>query len=615
MKATLRLYRNEILAALTVGLFISSQDLLASGANGMPSRPPSPPANSNSQRMFYGEADSSSKPDEAPSSVEGSDKLGTFPNTQPKFTTPDPDPEKEDGSDRDNAVKTAVRTAPPAAANRYGEVTSCRGSPRPPNCPPNNTTQNRNQQTDNLPLPPAPVPPEGATGNQNQTQTPAPEPSANNVGAVQPPQDISNRSQTTQPGNSSAGTLQEARQQVQLCRDAAKRARECCNNPAACTVGGGKEVGEAISALSALTAVGGAALVGSTGGDAGKLQKACSILQAIGYGSAAVNGGAATVCYTAKSSCNDECDEISKKYQEMVDNCTPEMGCTSATKSELQSQIRTGEANSRSCDALNGQISKSLAQGVVGGLGGQYAGLCAELSKASTGLPKFDTQPVFTTDCNNPANASNPACLNCSIAANQSNPLCRKPGGTLGDGASVAVSSPGNFGVGTANANVDGNAGYDGPGQRAITPEIKPAAASAKEVANNSGGAMLGGGGGGNPGFGIPDRPQGGGRGGYNTDIMQGVGGGGGYTVSSVPTAAGSGFSGYGSAAPNNANKAFDLRQYLPGGAKDPKRKIAGLGVAVPEMGSRFDDIFKRVNDRVNVLCRLERLMDCGKKR
>jgi hypothetical protein len=410
--------------------------------------------------------------------------------------------------------------------------------------------------------------------------------------------------------------VMKANQDLQACKQSMNTATLCCRNPGGCNAaGGGAAVSSALQTLSQLTAAGSAIAVGASAGNTNQLKNVCTVLSYVGFGSAVANVGAAGICTSTQGSCQDKCGAIKTTYQPYLTCQTGSCGGTYTN--QLNNIIIEASSASGACDGLGNNVSMELQQGVAGGLGGQYAALCANIAAASSGFNNLDRLPVFNTDCRLPANANNPICLNCSTAAGASNPLCRGAGGSSSGATGVSSIAASNFGTGSGNSNVANNPGFDGNGQAPVTPTITPNNLGNSGVQQGTPGGSLLGASAGGQGFGIPDKPAQRAAG-YNTDVMQGVSGGGGYTVSpGPPVAATAGFSGYGTALDKKDSnaKGFDLRQYLPGGAKDPKRNLAGLGAPHPEMGNRFDDIFKRVNDRVQVLCRLDRLMDCNKKK
>jgi hypothetical protein len=365
-----------------------------------------------------------------------------------------------------------------------------------------------------------------------------------------------------------------------------------------------------------LASAGSAIAIDASAGNINQLKNVCNVLSYVGYGSAAANVGAAGICTSTQGSCTDACGGMRAKYQPYLTNCNSPSGiCGGNNSVNLNNILIQASAYVGTCQGLGNNISAELGQGVAGGIGGSYASLCANIAAADANA--YPAYPNFNVNCSNPANYSNPMCLNCSTAAGASNPLCRGTAGSSSGATGVSSVAATNFGTGTGNSNVANNPGFDGNGQMPVTPSVAPNPFVNSGVQQGTPGGSLLGQSGSGQGFGIPDKAAKA-AGGYNTDVLQGVSGGGGYTVSQgPPVAATAGFSGYGPGTDKKDSnaKAFDLRQYLPGGAKDPKRNIAGIGSPHPEMGNRYDDIFKRVNDRVKVLCKLDRLMDCNKKK
>ena len=151
------------------------------------------------------------------------------------------------------------------------------------------------------------------------------------------------------------------------------------------------------------------------------------------------------------------------------------------------------------------------------------------------------------------------------------------------------------------------------PGERQFG---QPASVSAVP---NGGGGMPGGGGGGaaslgggatTGGFGIPNASK--------TNVLQGERGGGGYsqTLAAMKDMqggqGGGGFSGYGGGNGSGIERGMDLRQFLPGGAKDPARKLAGT--ASPQnmqIQSATTNIWNRVTERIRTRCAQGLLRDC----
>ena len=204
---------------------------------------------------------------------------------------------------------------------------------------------------------------------------------------------------------------------------------------------------------------------------------------------------------------------------------------------------------------------------------------------------------------------TNAACVDCRRDPN--NAACPKAeADTKGTaGFKKEDTQPGTFNTPDIAA-IDPNAGAN--------PSKNPyESAAANLVPNNTGGAIPGQGG----------QPQAAGQGkagpggtpGYDTDVMHGSMSGG-YSAQAgnmnMESSSGAGgWSGYGRNPANTGGyEGMDLKKYLPGQANDPARKIAGLGSINGEIGPKYGDIFKRITDRVQVLCRFNRLLDCEKK-
>jgi hypothetical protein len=231
-------------------------------------------------------------------------------------------------------------------------------------------------------------------------------------------------------------------------------------------------------------------------------------------------------------------------------------------------------------------------QMTASGLGTSLLQSCEDLT---SGIPKN-----VGIDCNKPEFAN--LCSNCMAPGAQSKPECAWLFNTPNN-----ANLP-NPGLPTAKAGGDPNGTLDDIFNQNPDLSKDHAAQENKVLAGNQpGGGMPPGGGplGGGP----PPAAGGPGSSGYKTDIERGIGMSG-YS-------SGGGFSGGGYTNPNAvaANSPFDLRQYLPGGKKDPKRNIAGMRMpASAGIGARYDDIWERISRRVTSMCVSNRLLECNGK-
>jgi hypothetical protein len=135
------------------------------------------------------------------------------------------------------------------------------------------------------------------------------------------------------------------------------------------------------------------------------------------------------------------------------------------------------------------------------------------------------------------------------------------------------------------------------------------------ERPQNGGGGGVGGGGGGNTGGGA----MGGAGGGQQapvaktTDILHGVGGGGGFAATAANnTGQATDTNGYIAPAGDGSSDSLDLKQFLPGGAKDPTRKLAGDSPARAEIHPQTVNIWQRISLRIRARCAQGLLRDCG---
>jgi hypothetical protein len=145
----------------------------------------------------------------------------------------------------------------------------------------------------------------------------------------------------------------------------------------------------------------------------------------------------------------------------------------------------------------------------------------------------------------------------------------------------------------------------DGPDQQFYAPNK-----SGLATAQGGGGAGLPGGGGGMSGD--SGGPGGRGGGGIPNGIIQGQKSGSGYVPSYARSGgSGGGYSG-GKRGPASTGKAFNLKDYLPGGKLAPKRSIASLS-GHPEVASKTSNIFGSISARYREICLKGRLYECDK--
>lgn len=435
-------------------------------------------------------------------------------------------------------------------------------------------------------------------------------------------------------------TSEQYRQQ---CIQAYKDANDCCNDPMQCLFGVSfGSQGEMNMLLNTMIGVGGGILSQQAGADDGKeINKACSIMQTAGFTVAGLNVAGASQCRAYQSACNSTCKDHAELLYNRGRLCGFDLEtgtldpsnktCAQQAMPHMVSTFHFLKSRIRSCQNFNLNITQSGLSAISSLQASAVSDLCKKASgtdvvEAGTGLERPDPSRIIgSSDCDNPANRNDPAC-SCLNPAFASLARCRGqvpgPGGGFGGparGAAVASAGVGFGGRGGSNTGELPVAANQLPPTERIEAEearsngIQPNQAGAGAFGGQGGMPAQAGGGGGQPGQ----------SGGYNTDVLsKNAVGGGGYSVSSGGgfESGGGGFSGYGSSGgsgrdPSSLRKPnLNLKDFLPGGKKDPTLKMAGLGGSgVPEVerrGAAHEDIFAMISRRIRIYCQLKGLLE-----
>lgn len=349
-------------------------------------------------------------------------------------------------------------------------------------------------------------------------------------------------------------------------------------------------------------------------------------------------------CYTFATSCAKKCEDIGKQIDSVRrrgggGGCTPGGYCggDASLTADLISAASDVSSLAQRCKEMDGKIpeyaEKEYEKGkggaedtetAAGGGGGPGGGgdpgggagegggsgfdpssILGALSQMMN-QPKEEKEPFQSQTCE-----ENPNLAGCDICkTNPSLPQClakenwEKLGKSTTSGEEDSPSES-SFNVGGSGSDF-GAQGVN-PSDRQPSPPV-----TVTPVANGGGGFVGGGGGGAQMGA------QGGGGGGVagrsNTDIMRGERGGGGGGMAALnsgmqlQSGSGGGFGGYGKGA---AGQQMDLSQFLPGGAKDPTRRIAGQNAESVQINSREVNIWNRISERFRARCVAGRLKDC----
>ncbi len=385
----------------------------------------------------------------------------------------------------------------------------------------------------------------------------------------------SNPATTADGGESSAGPAGS-------CKDLTANAKSFCSNPVdAMSDGefGGQNTQIVTSLMMGMTT----AYRGANGGTAA----ICNLMKNAGGGMAALNGGLAARCTSLISDCEDRCNLEIKQY---------------SGNSMYAAELKEAQKNLSICKSQSRKASEMAVSSSMSLMAGLQGKLCEDASKTNDELFSNSPPPDF-----------DPTVPNCQT--DQSNPLCRGVGGGPGGpgfpSPSGSGSGSGAFGDGGNQfSNIGDSDGFD---QGENTGDGASSQAKNSGVPNGGGG-MPGGGGGGD--FGGGDEKGGRAAGaGYNANVLQGERGGGGYSGAGAG-GGGGGWSGYGQGGDDEGKEkksGFDLSKYLPGQKNAPTRGPAGMNRASNEIGAVHEDIFKKVSDRVKVVCLTKRLKDCDR--
>lgn len=371
------------------------------------------------------------------------------------------------------------------------------------------------------------------------------------------------------------------------CAEDTDAAKKFCSNPVD-AMSNGAMGGQNTQMVAQLTLGMATAYQGAQGGTAA----ICELMKNTGGGMAALNGGLAARCTSLISDCEKSCEYEIEQYSP---------GTALAGTAGAADKLRIAKANLSICTAQERRAAEMAASSSMSLMAGLQGKLCEDASKTNDALFSNLTPPNF-----------DPSVPNCQ--ADPSNPLCRGLGGGPGGPGFPTPSSSGSGGAFGDGANQFSNIGDSDTFDQGEDSGTGAGSQAKNSGVPNGGGGMPGGGGDG--AFGGGDEKGGRAQGaGYNANVLQGERGGGGYS-GAAGGSGGGGWSGYGQNGDGehkDKKSGFDLSKYLPGQKNAPTRGPAGLNRASNEIGAVHEDIFKKVSDRVKVVCLTKRLKDCDR--
>lgn len=388
------------------------------------------------------------------------------------------------------------------------------------------------------------------------------------------------------------------------CRPQLESTQRCCQHPEQCLGNNGAGNSAILGSIQAVMA---------SAGQAASLSGACGRMRDVALSAAAINSALAAKCVSQINQCKQSCREIIDQARTMYSDCQRTTGgCTSSTRSRL-AEISN---SSNSCESNEAYAQQQANQTIASGLTAKTMDLCKQsTSSQTTAASNSASTRSNLLNCLDPSNASNPSCQNsCNRAGSQNDPLCNPSLANNG----FSSSSTGLVDPNGKNKNLAGTDSLDEieSNQAALTDTIAPAASKTASSAGGGGSANLGG---------DPESPVGlnslaGAQGGYDASalnpkyVSSGVRTGNGYSSPSRSVASAKEESSFFSlpffGKKDDSQKAFNPKDYLPGGRLDPRRRLAGLSEAMG-IGSVHGDIFKSITNRFYQVCLKDGLMDC----
>jgi hypothetical protein len=451
---------------------------------------------------------------------------------------------------------------------------------------------------------------------------------------------------TLSNSGSPVSEVEDLNAQLEQCQAKLKQTETCCNNPMSCLTNDGSDSTRTNGVFMALQIAAGSAT------QTASLAGSCGTLGNISTGMAAINTALAFKCSQKIAQCNSVCGNIGKRAKEVARSCRGK-GDDCATNSDIELTIcptsdDVKDPNSKltmydvakceqenkkerkrksewvvselsriakeadGCDEYGGRAVEQQSQAIASLYAAKIAGLC---KKQSTTDPNSSVaNNAFNVNCSDPTNAANPVCQNQCNRANAANdPVCAQLLGLGTSGFGTGNGTGGNLADASATGAGSGSIDEFEDAQSMLDANIQAVGSKANvgggggsggvpSGASSSGGADGGAAGGGDGGSGL------------NTGILGGTKSGSGYSQPFVRSSMGGGgysASGGGGRGVASEGKPFNPRDFLPGGKMDPKRKLAGLASASPEIGAVHGNIFTNITNRFLQVCLRDGLFDC----
>lgn len=428
------------------------------------------------------------------------------------------------------------------------------------------------------------------------------------------------------PEQTSQNWAQESSQDIQQCSNLQSQANVCCTQPERCQSDLTQGQKQSYQDL---------AQQARTRQDQKGLEEVCRQYRDLSVSNGNVSTGYANICMDKHGSCTQTCEAALTKWRERLNGCGA--GCdrplvsdtvdalaqkenqcrgyaSLADRIRSQSYAATDDAYmSQVCQQkLNPYAQKESSQEAEAQQGDQK-----ESDMSLAGLPSLDSSSRKSEEASSDSqisicdqNPNGPGCFN-SNAANDLGSLSGLSSPEMGgETNSFNVGARDNFNQTFNDSDLSG-----------LESSPSPVSASGHQIPNGGGGVPSGGSpnGAANVSSAGEDLPAMLGSG-VNPNVLHGEKGGGGDSAPQSSKPQGSGFefqNRYSSLTTSpssgtpNGYQGMDLKRYLPGGAQDPSRKLAGVSAFHPDIGPEHIDFFQRITNRMQTLCKLKQLLGC----
>lgn len=411
----------------------------------------------------------------------------------------------------------------------------------------------------------------------------------------------SNPESTASSSNEASSAQAQVNADLARCESAQSAATSCCNNPLSCA---------SSSDQSNIRRLGSYANSGDTQG----LAAACRAMEGSSDSGGDINTSLGAICTNNHYACTNTCSSLANKYQSLMS-----ANENSEAYSIYSSAVSALRSRSSQCGQLSARADALSRQGLSTASNSAYGNYCQQLASAS---PAAANSPT-TANSNSgfiandmygcTANPNSPACVNCSKNPNSTACLNSKIAADARGEAGFRAKTDSSATVGGLNVKDLSGESYDGQIQTA-SGDMRTI--TYPNVPNNSGASVLGSQGGsqaqldGRTRGAIPQSTRT-----YSTDVDQGYRSGG-Y---SQPVSDNNTFPmHYGprpAAAPakdeTSGYQGMDLKQFLPGGSRDPGRRLAGAADQ-SQINAKEENIWRRISNKMYEKCKLGILWRCN---